>query len=139
MNNLISKETLSNNLKDYLLQSLSMEDATTDEIEGISLIANSTLDFFTNSARGSVLGSGSVLLWAIYSAIWENTISQDLIDKFFVNVNIDPSRMFNAWSSLDKQDQDGRYTVALIPGNLSDVDILDVVNALYHNKGNVDE
>ena len=128
---ILTRNQLLEGLAAHLATHLAIDPANADEVAGAATIAAAAADYFADSFRGSPPGSGRALLWAVYSALWEGKVRQEELDAFFGEVDFDCGRLFDAWRQVRAGNLGGPMTVALIPGNLSEADILDVVKALY--------
>ena len=131
----IAKLSLIDNLAGHIAATLGVDTADDLELDGVHEIAGAAIDYFASSVRGAPSGAGQTLLWAIFSALWEaEGILQDEIDSFFSTVTVDPVRMFQAWRALPAEERAQTHSVALIPGSLTEADIVDVVAALYRQR-----
>lgn len=131
----IAQESLMDGLRAHMAAALGIDLNNPDEIQGLEIMAQSALDYFTTSVRGAPAGAGQTLLWAIFSALWENQVNQDEINEFFSSVNVDPGRMMHAWRALTADERRQPHSVVLVPGTLSTADIADVTAALFRSRG----
>ena len=131
---ILSKESLKDEMTAYIAAALKVDTSDAEEIQGVRCITDAALEFFSSSVKGAPNGALQILLWTITSALWEGKVSQEKIDQFFSNVDMDPSRMFAAWQTLPAGDHEQMHTVALIPGNLSDADISAVAASLFNSR-----
>jgi len=130
----IAKSALIEGLAAHIAASLQLDADNAEEMDGAMQIADAAADYFRTSVRGAPTGSGTTLLWAIYSALLEGDVPQEELDQFFSSVTIDPMTMFQAWKTMSITDKASVHTVALIPGRLDEADIESVVAALYNNR-----
>ena len=130
---ILSHETLQDGLTAHIAASLQLDMENPEEVEGVSQIAAAALDYFKSSFKGAPVGGSQIILWTIFSALWENKVPQERIDEFFQNVNMDVGRIFSAWSQFSPEERQSPVTVALIPGNISEADIYNVTAALFNN------
>jgi hypothetical protein len=119
----------------YMASKLGIDAANEDEMAGAMAMAAAAVGFFSDSASGGPIGAGTILQWALYSALWKGKVSQEEIDEFFTSVDSDPARIFVAWRQLKADgSMSSPYTVALVPGNMGDGDIMATANALYQRQ-----
>lgn len=131
----LSKSALIISLAGHLAQSLGIDLNNEDELNGAREIAEKCLDYFASSVRGAPGNAAQLMTWIIMSAVWEGQRPQEDINRFFSAVNLSPDRLMAAWEALEPEERAGPFTVALIPGNLQDADISDVVRALFASRG----
>jgi hypothetical protein len=157
----LAKEALIDGLTAHMAASLQIDAESAEEMDGVRQMALAALDYFASSVRGTPPGSGAPLMWTIYSALLEGEVDQERLNAFFADVKLDVGDLLAAWTKVSARmrakvaiipenvnfrgladalerlpgaDRAGPVTVALIPGDLSEADILDVVEALYHQK-----
>ncbi len=130
----LSRSDLAADLSRHLAHTLGYDQSDREAMDGIRAIASAVLDYFSAGFSGLDSSAGNAALWALCSALWEGRVNQQATDTFFQSVNIDPLRLLTAWQQMDASERVGPMTVALIPGRLDEIDIRDVVAALYKNR-----
>lgn len=130
----LPRATMTTELTAFLADRLQINTSSPEEMGGISQIANTCLEYFSSNVRGASASYGQVLLWAIFSALWEGTAKSEEIEEFFKNVRVDPAILFKVWREFSPEERAGVFTVALIPGRLDDADIASVAAALYSQR-----
>ena len=129
----IAQQAMIDGLAAHVAASLHLDTDSADEMDGARLMASAAMDYFGTSVRGAPSGAGQTLLWAIFSSIWEGgPVGQQEIDSFFGSVRVDPGAMLSAWKALTPEERRARYSVVLVPGDLSTADISAVTAALFH-------
>jgi hypothetical protein len=131
----LAKEALLDGLKAHMSVKLGIDLHNSDELEGLEIMAQAAIDYFSTSSRGAPAGAGQTLMWAIYSALWENQVNQDELNEFFSKVNVDPARMMHAWRGLSPEDKQLPHSVVLVPGSLTNADIASVTAAMFRARG----
>lgn len=157
----LAKEALIDGLTAHMAASLQIDAESAEEMDGVRQMALAAMDYFASSVRGAPPGSGAPLMWTIYSALLEGEVDQAKLNAFFADVKLDVGELLAVWMKIGARmrakvaiipenvnfrgiadalerlpaaDRGGPVTVALIPGDLSEADILDVVEALYRQK-----
>ncbi len=131
----LSRNQLLAGLEQHLVQRLELSPDNDEEMDGVHDIASVVMEYLMDSCRGAPPGASRVLLWAVFSALWEKQTPQEDIDAFFGSVNVDLGSLFNTWIQARAQGKAEEATLVLIPGKLSEADIFDVTAALYAQRG----
>ena len=157
---MLTPEALSDGLTAHLAASLGINTDSADEMAGARQMAEAALDYFRSSVRGGPASgpASAALLWALYSGLLADRVPQERIDHFFANFQFNVPELISclplgqpfqlavvppevnlrnlsaALEHLSAEDRASGVTVALIPGNLTEADIADVVRALYQQR-----
>ncbi len=134
MNGPISKDIIKDGLMKHIATELQIELTDEDEVVGLSYMATAAIEYFSSSCNGAPPGSERALMWSMFSGMWSGKYEQELIDKFFSNINLDVDKLFKVFNNFNDNEKEATYTVALIPGSLTDADIAHVIESLFNNK-----
>jgi hypothetical protein len=129
---LLTLEAMKASLASYLTGELGVDAEDEDERAGVAVMADACLSYFRDGTSGAPKGAAGLMLWVVFSAIWQGTERQEDIDAFFSAVDLDPRRIMRAWMALGPEERKGPFSMVLVPGRLDEADISDVAAALYH-------